>query len=225
MGPARKAVVAWSSGKDSALALREAQRCGQYEIVSLLTTLTADYDRVSMHGVRRELLRRQAGSLGYPLEEVDLPRDATGEQYESAMRRVMEAFADRGVSCVIFGDVFLESVRAYREENLAKVAMEAVFPLWGRDTDVLARRIIGMGFRAIVTCVDGEALDGRFAGRAFDEALLAELPDGVDPCGENGEFHTFVHDGCVFREPIPCHAGRVVLRDARFSFCDVLPDG
>jgi len=223
MGPARKAVVAWSSGKDSALALHDAARSGRYEIVSLLTTLTADDDRVSMHGVRGELVRRQAASLGYPLAEVALARGATNDEYASAMGHTMEAFRDRGVSCVIFGDIFLEDLRACREANLAKVDMEAVFPLWGHDTGALARRAIALGMRAIVTCVDGEALDGRFAGRAFDEEFLAELPDGVDPCGENGEFHTFVHDGCIFREPVPCRAGRVELRDARFSVCDVLP--
>jgi uncharacterized protein (TIGR00290 family) len=220
----QKALVAWSSGKDSALALHEVARSGRYEIVSLLTTVTEDYARVSMHGVRRELLRRQAASLGYPLEEVSISKGATDEDYESAMRRTLEKFRDLGVACVIFGDIFLEDLRDRRQSRLAEVGMRAAFPLWKKDTAALARRVIDLGFKAVVTCVDSEALDGRFAGRCFDEALLAELPPGVDPCGENGEFHSFVHDGPIFREPVRCRTGRVVLREGRFYFCDVVPD-
>ena len=219
-----KALVAWSSGKDGALALHDAARSGRYEVVSLLTTVTEDYGRVSMHGVRRELLRRQAASLGYPLEEVSVSKGSTNEDYESAMRRMLEKFRDLGVSRVVFGDIFLGDLRAYREANLAKVDMQAVFPLWKKDTASLARRMIDLGFRAVLTCVDCQALDGRFAGRSFDEALLAELPPGVDPCGENGEFHSFVYDGPIFREPVRCRTGRVVLRENRFCFCDVLAD-
>ena len=218
-----KILFTWSGGKDSSLALHELQQTGQAEVVALLTTLTEGYDRISMHGVRVDLLDGQAAALSLPLETVYIPPSASNEQYEAEMTRRLTAHAERGVSTVAFGDIFLEDLRTYREENLARVGMTAVFPIWKQDTAALAHRFIERGFRAIVTCVDTEALDGAFAGRDYDEQFLADLPDDVDPCGENGEFHSFVHDGPNFSAPVPCRTGDIVLRDNRFNYCDVLP--
>jgi uncharacterized protein (TIGR00290 family) len=216
-------LLAWSGGKDSSLALHEIRQGGELSVAALLTTVSEDYDRVSMHGVRRELLEIQARAIGYPLEVVFIPSTATSETYEARMQTLLEKWAGRGVTGVAFGDLFLEDIRAYRERNLDRVGMEAHFPLWGNDTTALARRFIDLGFRAIVTCVDGEALDGAFVGRDYDEQFLRHLPDSVDPCGENGEFHTFVYDGPLFPKPLEIVRGEVVLRENRFYFCDLLP--
>jgi len=218
-----KLLMAWSGGKDSALALHEVLAARTHEVTALLTTITKDYDRISMHGVRTCLLEAQSQSIGIPLEEVFIPRQCTNEQYQAAMRAVMERQFAAGIRTVAFGDVFLADVRRYREENLQKVSMSALFPLWGRDSRELAHRFIELGFRAILTCVDTKMLDGAFAGREFDEKFLADLPAGVDPCGENGEFHTFVYAGPIFREPVRCQRGEIVLRDERFNYCDLLP--
>ena len=217
-----KVLLGWSGGKDSAMALYEAQRSQKYEIVSLLTTITEDYDRVSMHGVRRTLVEQQAQSLGLPLEEVFISKSCSDEEYESKMRQTLTVFKENGVSSVIFGDIFLEGVRRYREENLAKIGMKGIFPIWGRDTAELARSFIALSFEAITTCVDSKVLDKKFIGRTLDEEFLSELPPAVDPAGENGEFHSFVFDGPIFREQIACTVGEVVLRDS-FYFCDLLP--
>lgn len=225
MAEAEKVLVAWSSGKDSALALHEVLRAGACEVQALLTTVTGDYGRASMHGVRRELVAAQAAALEIPLEEVTISKGATNEEYESAMRAALDRHRAGGVTGVVFGDIFLEDLRAYREGRLAEIGMAGIFPLWGRDTAELARQFIKLGFRAVVTCVDTEMLDGRFAGRAYDEALLEELPAGVDPCGENGEFHTFCFDGPIFAAPVAHRLGEIVLRENRFNFCDVLPGG
>jgi uncharacterized protein (TIGR00290 family) len=215
--------MAWSGGKDSALALHEVQVAGEYEVAALLSTVTEEYDRVSMHGVRRELLEAQAESVGLPLTIVYIPRECSDEEYAARMRRMLEAQAAAGVPAVVFGDVFLEDVRRYREENLAQVEMCAVFPLWGRDSEELARQFIEEGFRAITTCVDSEHLGRRFVGCEYDAAFIGALPEGVDPCGENGEFHSFVYDGPIFRKPIAFTTGEVVLREERFWYCDLLP--
>ena len=217
------ALLAWSSGKESAMALHELRREGRYEVLALLTVLTEDYDRVSMHGVRRALLKRQAASLGLPLSQVVVAKDSSMEDYEAAMRRTLEHYAALGVSSVAFGDVSLEDLRRHREGKLAQVGMKAVFPIWKRDTAELARSFLDLGFKAVVTCVDSRVLDKAFVGRDFDERFLRDLPDGVDPCGENGEFHSFVYDGPVFAEEVPHDTGQVVLRDNRFWFCDLLP--
>jgi uncharacterized protein (TIGR00290 family) len=176
-----------------------------------------------MHGVRTVLLEQQAASLRLQLEMVKISRGASNEEYEARMEERLRRYKAEGITSVIFGDIFLEDLRKYREDNLAKLDMEAVFPIWKQDTGDLARSFIELGFRAVITCVDTEALDRRFSGREFDERLLAELPEGVDPCGENGEFHSFVYDGPLFRERIPFHRGRRVLRDNRFCFCDLIP--
>jgi len=218
-----RVLLCWSGGKDSALALHALRTGDEFEVAALLTTLTEGYDRISMHGVRRELLVRQAQVAGLDLAEVWIPKDATNEAYEARMRGMLEAHKARGVRKVVFGDIFLADLRQYRQQKLAQVGMTGLFPLWGQDTAEMARRFVRLGFQAILTCVDTQKLDGGFAGRAFDEGLLADLPDGIDPCGENGEFHTFVHAGPIFRRPVACRLGEVVLRENRFCFCDVAP--
>jgi uncharacterized protein (TIGR00290 family) len=214
--------LSWSGGKDSALALWTLREC-QLEPRALITTVTEIYNRVSMHGVRHELLARQAGELGIPLTEVAIPPVCNNEVYEDRLARAFAAAPLCSIETVAFGDIFLEDVRAYREERLAAAGRGAVFPLWGRDTTELAHGFIELGFEATVVCVDPRVLDRSFAGRAFDRSLLAELPPTVDPCGENGEFHTFVHAGPIFTRPIDCTRGETVERDG-FVFCDLLPE-
>ena len=211
-----KALVSWSGGKDCMLALWHARE--QFEIAALLTTVTRDFDRISMHGVRVALLRRQAESLGIPLTTVEIPYPCSNAVYEQAMK---DAWSAAHVEHVICGDLFLEDVRRYREENL--FGKEAcVFPLWGRPTVDVAHEFLDLGFKAVLCCFDTQALPPEFAGREYDAALLRDLPAGVDPCGENGEFHTFVYAGPLFRTLISIERGGVVLRDRRFSYCDLL---
>ncbi len=219
----KKIILSWSGGKDCALTCYLIQGTGEYEIVVLLTTITETYDRVSMHGVRRILIEQQAKSLGFPLETVYIPTESTNEDYEQRMEEVLLRYRARGVTSVAFGDVFLEDVRKYREGNLARAGMEAVFPLWRKDTAELAGEFIGMGFEAIVTCVDSRVLDPSFIGREINHDFISGLPSGVDPCGENGEFHSFVFNGPIFTRKINVSVGEVVLRDS-FCFCDLLPD-
>jgi uncharacterized protein (TIGR00290 family) len=194
-------------------------------VVALLTSVTEDYDRISMHGVRRVLLERQAASLGYPLEIIYITKNSSNEEYEARLKEKLLQYKARGVSSVVFGDISLEDLRKYREDNLAQVGMKGVFPIWKRDTVELAHKFIDLGFKTIITCIDSNVLDKRFVGRAFDEQFLSELPAQVDPCGENGEFHSFVYDGPIFRQKIGLRKGRVVLRDNRFYFCDLVPIG
>lgn len=217
-----KVLVSWSGGKESALAIYELQK-SEYEIVALLTTVTEDYDRVSMHGVRRSLLEQQVDSLGFPLEKVFISKNASTEEYGAKMQQVLEKYVKAGVFSVVFGDVFLEDVRKYREGNLAKMGMKGIFPLWKRDPAQLARTFIDLGFKAVISCIDSNVLDKRFVGRIYDEQFLRELPSRVDPCGENGEFHSFVYDGPIFRKRILFEIGEVVLRDNRLYFCDLIP--
>jgi uncharacterized protein (TIGR00290 family) len=216
-----KAIMSWSSGKDSAFALHEARRSGELEVVGLLTTVTASFGRVSMHGVREALLDRQAESLGLPCWKVPIPSPCPNEVYEAEMARVLAEVAGLGVDRVVFGDLFLEDLRRYRETKLAEIGMSAVFPLWMRDTAALAREMIASGLHATLTCIDPEKLDRSFAGRAFDAELLAALPSRVDPCGENGEFHTFASAGPMFATPIDVEVGEVVERGG-FVFADLL---
>jgi uncharacterized protein (TIGR00290 family) len=218
-----KVLVSWSGGKDSALALSEILGRRQYQVEALLTTVTRDYDRISMHGVRRALLERQAHSLGFPLEEVWIPKQASNETYEANMGRVLERYASQGVSSVVFGDIFLEDLRKYREKKLAQVGMKGIFPLWKRDTRELIQLFLSRGFQAITTCVDGQALDRAFVGRVIDKRFLSELPEAVDPCGENGEYHSFVFEGPILREKVPYTVGEIVLREDRFWYCDLVP--
>ncbi len=218
--PGAKALVAWSSGKDSAWALHEVRRAGALDVVGLLTTVTSEFKRVSMHAVREELLDRQAASLGLPCRKVRIPWPCVNETYETEMARAMAEAREAGVTHVVFGDLFLEDVRAYRIEKLAGTGVEPVFPLWGRDTARLAREMIEGGLRATLTCVDPRRLDPSFAGRAFDGALLDALPADVDPCGERGEFHTFCWAGPMLAGPIGVTAGEVVTREG-FVFADL----
>jgi uncharacterized protein (TIGR00290 family) len=214
--------LSWSGGKDSSLALWTLRREHRREPRALISTVTDAYDRISMHGVRRELVAAQAEALGIPLIEVAIPVGCTNDDYDASMRRGLAAAELEGVTEVAFGDLFLEDIREHRERRLAEAGLRGSFPLWGRDTTQLAQAFIDAGFEATLVCVDPRQLDPSFAGRRFDERLLADLPAGVDPCGENGEFHTFVHAGPIFPAPIACQAGEVVERDG-FAFCDLVP--
>jgi uncharacterized protein (TIGR00290 family) len=212
--------LAWSGGKDSALALHALRTAGREPDV-LLTTVTEGVERISIHGVRRELLHAQAAATGLPLVEVHLPLPCSNEVYEQRMERALAAPPLDGVAQVAFGDLFLEDVRAYREERLAPTGRRALFPLWGRNTRELSQEFV-RGFRAVVATVDPRSLDASFAGRAYDAELLADLPPSVDPCGENGEFHTFVHAGPIFDADLAVEIGETVTRDG-FVYADVIP--
>jgi len=216
------ALMAWSSGKDSAWALHVLRQRGDVEVVGLLTTINAAADRVAMHAVRSELLRAQADAVGLPLWPVPIPSPCSNEEYEAAMAAAVGRAREAGIGAMAFGDLFLEDVRRYREDNLRGSGIEPLFPIWGTPTDTLSVRMLAAGLRARLTCVDPRKLDARFAGREYDGTLLAELPPSVDPCGENGEFHTFAYDGPMFARPVPLHAGEVVTRDG-FVFADLTP--
>jgi uncharacterized protein (TIGR00290 family) len=219
-----KAFVSWSSGKDSAFAVYEAQRLGLAEIVGVVTTVNQRFDRVAMHGVRSELLDRQISALQLSAIKVLIPSPCTNEFYEARMAEACVQIKTLGVSHIVFGDLFLQDIRAYRERTLAAIGMTPIFPLWGRDTRQLAETMIACGLAAHIVCLDPKRIPARFAGRRFDAALLEELPTDVDPCGENGEFHTVVTEGPIFRAPIRVSVGRTVERDG-FVFTDVIPTG
>lgn len=214
--------VSWSSGKDSTLSLHRARHNDDLDVTGLLVSFNAAADRVAMHAVRRELVEAQADRVGLPLHAVDLPWPCSNEIYEQKMAAAMADAKDDGVDRVVFGDLFLADIRAYREQALDGSGIDPHFPLWEEPTDRLAREMLDSGIRAILTCVDTAQLPAEFAGRSFDEELLADMPKGVDPCGENGEFHTFVWDGPGFSAPIDVTVGEVVERDG-FVYCDVLP--
>ncbi len=214
-----KALVSWSGGKDCLLALWETRHA--FDIAALVTTVTDAFQRVSMHGVRLELLQRQAAALGIPLETIAIGYPCTNAEYEDKTRSAFERWRRAGVAKVICGDLFLEDVRRYREERLFG-AEACVFPLWGRPTSELARQFLDLGFQAVVCCVDTKVLPLEFAGRPFDDAFLKDLPAEVDPCGENGEFHTFVHAGPLFAEPVLITCGERVLREERFGYCELV---
>jgi uncharacterized protein (TIGR00290 family) len=220
-------VMSWSGGKDSAAALHALRQSGRYEIVALLTSISEEYRRISHHGVREVLLEQQAEAIGVPLEKVYLPsansHPCTNDIYEQIMGDVMAKFHGRGVHTVGFGDLFLEDLRAWREQNLAKGGMQGIFPLWKRDTTELAHEIIDMGFKACLSCVEGKVGPG-FVGRTYDADLLGDLPAGTDPCGEYGEFHTFVHAGPIFKNPVDVRVGQIVIREGR-HYADLLPAG
>jgi uncharacterized protein (TIGR00290 family) len=234
----------WSGGKDSALCLHQVLQEGQYQVSALLTTLSGSTGRITMHGVRQELLERQAASIGIPLQQVMLPEGASMSAYNELMHNTMHALKAQGIAHAIFGDINLEDLRQYREQQLAQVGMQAIFPLWGRPTEELVREFINLGFKAVVVSVNARLLDESFTGRLLDEAFLRDLPAGVDPAGENGEFHTFVFDGPIFKEPVRYRLGEKVHRtygapadpdencfskddrktyDTGFWFCDLLP--
>ncbi len=218
----KRVVLAWSGGKDSAMALYEIQSSQEYEIAALLTTITEDYDRASMHGVPRVLIEQQAESIGLPLHEMFIPRDCSHEEYETRMNDTLLQFKQDGISLAVFGDVFLQWVKEYRENNLAKLGMKPLFPIWGRGTTELIRSFITLGFHAAITCVDTRVVDRRFLGRIIDADFLSQLPPNVDPGGENGEFHSFVFDGPIFKERIAYSLGEQVSRNS-YHFVDLLP--
>jgi uncharacterized protein (TIGR00290 family) len=210
----------WSGGKDSAMALHVLRQQRDVRIAALLTTVTDGFDRISMHGVRRTLLLRQAEALGLSLCEVRIPPQCVNAVYEDRMRDALLSQKQNGIHCVGFGDIFLQDLREYRERNLAQVEMTAIFPIWKRDTRELAQDFCALGFRAIAVCVDPKKLSREFAGRELDESFFRDLPPGVDACGENGEFHTFVYDGPIFSHAIAVERGEIVERDG-FCFCDL----
>lgn len=215
-------MLSWSGGKDSALSLWTLRRELEIEPVALLSTVTDAYQRISMHGVRRELLKAQARAACLPVLEVEIPPGCSNELYEQRMAQALSSRELAGAEQVAFGDLFLADIRAYREQRLAEAGKRALFPLWGRDTAALARTFIEAGFEALLVCVDPRRLDPAFAGRRYDQQLLDELPPGVDPCGENGEFHTFVYAGPIFTQPLSVKPGEVQVREG-FVFCDLLP--
>ncbi len=215
-------LLCWSSGKDSAWALHALRSAGEVDVVGLLTTVTETFGRVSMHAVREALLDAQARAVDLPCTKVRIPWPCPNERYEAEMARALSEARATGVTHVAFGDLFLEDVRAYREAKLAGTGIAPLFPLWGRDTRRLAEEMIAGGLRARLTCVDPRRLPRTFAGRAFDAAMLAELPPGVDPCGETGEFHTFAHAGPMFRQAIAVAPGAIVEREG-FAFADLVP--
>ncbi len=215
-----KTLLAWSSGKDSAYALWTLRQMPDIEVAGLLTTLNSAVERVSMHAVRDSVLEEQARACGLPLVKVPLPDPCSDEQYRAAMNAAIDVARRQDIEAIAFGDLFLADVRAYREAQLSGTGLTPLFPLWGRPTAELAREMIGNGMEAIVTCVDSEQLDARFVGRSFDLSLLEDLPEGVDPCAENGEFHTVAIAGPMFRERVEVEVGDVVDRE-RFVFVDV----
>ena len=224
-GTATPVLLAWSGGKDSTLALERLLGDARWRVAGLVTTVTAGYDRIAIHGVRRSILRRQVESLGLPLFEAEIPPAADNDTYERAFA---DALANARQHCkgrldtIAFGDLFLADVRAYRDAMLARLGWQGLYPLWREDTTALAHRFIDRGYRAILCCVDTQQLDAAFCGRDFDESLLADLPSTVDPCGENGEFHTCVRAGPLWRAPIALERGERVLRDGRFQYVDLI---
>ncbi|UOK41845.1 MULTISPECIES: diphthine--ammonia ligase [Flavobacterium] len=240
----KKALFNWSSGKDSALALYKTLQNSEIEIVSLLTSVNKQYNRISMHGVRAELLEQQAQSIGLPLYKMEIPEMPTMEVYEDVMRQALNHFKEKGVTHSVFGDIFLEDLRKYREDKLAEMQLEGVFPLWKIDTKELIQEFLDLGFKTIVTCVNERNLDKSFVGRVIDEQFITDLPENVDVCGENGEFHTFTFDGPIFSKPIDFEIGEIVYRkyekpktessntacdtndsafDYGFWYCDLIP--
>jgi uncharacterized protein (TIGR00290 family) len=221
----KQVLLSWSGGKDSALALQALRADPQIEVAGLLTSVTRDYERISVHGVRRSLLDRQAERLRLPLFTIELDPVTTNDAYEKAFLSALERVRRElpGVTAIAFGDLFLADVRAYRERLLESTGFEPMFPIWGVDTAELARRFVREGFAARIVCVDTTQLDGAFAHRVFDDSLLADLPPGVDPCGERGEFHTFVSDGPGYDGPVEYTVGKTVLRDERFAYGDLIP--
>jgi len=217
----RRTLLSWSSGKDSAWSLHLLRRNPEYEIVGLLTTFNQAADRVAMHGVRRSLVQAQARAAGIPLWEVDLPWPCSNQDYESAMLETCKKAVASGIECVAFGDLFLTDIRAYREKQLRDTGLQPVFPVWGIPTRGLAEEMIASGLRTKLACIDTKQISGDFAGREFDAQLLSELPASADPCGENGEFHSFVYAGPMFANPLPVKVGEIVSRE-QFTYADMI---
>lgn len=235
MSHARKTFLSWSSGKDAALALYHLLKSEHYDVRSLLTSVNKHHDRVSMHGLRRSLLEQQVKSIGLPCTMIELPEQPDMNEYEQRMNDALKQFRQEGYTHAAFGDIFLEDLRTYRENQLKAFELEACFPIWQHDTTRLIHEFVGLGFKAVVVCVNSSKLDASFAGREIDHSFLQDLPDTVDPCGENGEFHTFCYDGPIFSHPVQFELGEKVYREYKtpgqqnqstgFWFCDVLPVG
>ena len=213
-------LMSWSGGKDSCLALYEIQKSSDYRVAALLTTITREYDCISMHGVRRELLEKQAASLGLPLHPILISKGANNEEYETAMAQAFNEYHQNGIDSVVFGDLFLEEIKAYRDQFLARHEMKGLYPVWQRNTTSFIQKFIELGFKAVLSCVDSKTLDKSFAGKTIDDDFISSLPANVDPCGENGEFHTFVYDGPNFTQPVEFALGETILREG-FWFCDL----
>lgn len=216
-----KIVVSWSGGKDSAFALYKLLKSEQYEVDSLLTSVTEGYNRISIHGVRESLLERQAESLGIPLRKMYIPQECSNEIYQNIMNDQLQQLKKEGIETVMFGDIFLEDVRSYREEMIKSQNMKAVFPLWGQKTDQLIKEFISLGFKTVTTSIDTEKLSNEFLGRVIDETFIRELPEHIDPCGENGEFHTFSFASPIFKNSVDITIGEIVEK-GRFHFCELL---
>ncbi len=229
----KKAIFNWSGGKDSSLSLYYLLQSKEYDVRYLVTSVNSKFNRISMHGVRQELLRQQAESIGIPLHMIMMPEMPTMENYNEMMEQTLKTFKQEGIDYSVFGDIFLEDLKKYREERLALVGMKGVFPIWKIPSPKLVREFIDLGFKAVLVCVDEKVLDRSFVGRCLDDALLKDLPSKVDPCGENGEYHSFVYDGPVFNRPIAFDFGEVVHRDyaapsapavhTGFWYCDLIP--
>ena len=219
-----KVVLCWSSGKDSMLALYETLKSG-IDVLALLTTVNQECNNVNVHGIQSTLLEKQAKSLGFHLEEIFMPKGVTNQDYEKEFLTILRSYRNHGVTSVVFGDIFLEDVKKFREDLLAKIGMHGIYPLWKRDTRFLAEHFIDLGFKAVVTVVDSTVLSKEFSGREYDKQFLAELPRGVDPCGENGEFHTFVYNGPILTKPVTFVRGEVDLREDRFWYASLTPRG
>jgi len=220
-----RVALSWSGGKDSCLALYELLRDDRFSVERLICTVTEGYERVSMHGVRVELIEAQAASLGIPLYRIYIPQNCSNQVYDERMRYALSELMSLGINAVAFGDIFLEDIRTYRESRLSEVGVRALFPLWGRSSKDITLGLCESGFRSVVVCVDSTLLDPSFLGRDIDLRFLGSLPEGVDPAGENGEFHSFVYDGPIFSRSVPFKKGEVVVRDNRFYYCDLVPAG
>ena len=218
----KKVLMSWSSGKDSAWALYKLQQDPTVEIIGLFSTVNSEFDRVAMHGVRVELLKRQAESIGLPIELIEIPYPCSNEEYEKVMSAFVEQAKAKDIECFAFGDLYLEDIRQYRVDKLQNTGIEPIFPVWGIPTDSLSKDMISSGLRTIITCIDPRKISKEFAGREYTNDFISDLPAGVDPCGENGEFHSFVFDGPMFTKPIEIEVGEVVTRDD-FVFADVRP--
>lgn len=228
-----KAIFNWSGGKDSSLSLYYLLQTEEYDIQYLVTSVNSEFNRVSMHGVRMELLRQQVQSIGIPLFPLMMPQMPTMEMYDELMENALKRFRQEGIDYSIFGDIFLEDLKKYREDRLARVGMNGVFPIWKKPSQQLVQEFIDLGFKAVLVCVDEKHLDQSFAGRLIDESLLKDLPKGVDPCGENGEYHSFVYDGPIFQQPIEFNKGDIVYKTyadpsgqkskTGFWYCDLVP--
>ena len=216
-------LLSWSGGKDSSLALYQLSNDSNYKIKSLITTVTDNFNRISMHGVRTSLLDRQANSLEINVEKVFISQNCSNEEYESNLEKTLLKYKKTGLRIVAYGDIFLEDIKNYRINHLKKLSMTAIFPIWKENSQKLASKFINLGFKAVVVCVDSKHLNIDYVGKEFDNSFLSELPSQTDPCGENGEFHTFVYDGPIFNSPVSFNIGETVLRDNRFYYCDLVP--